>query len=88
MVRFVNAGNQVQVNADDVLCFCPASALPETCLDEAIDLSNKTKRSAILTRGGQILLVDVRFLTLKERLDKVVSARTIKTKEVNNIKTG
>lgn len=74
MIRFVNVGNKVLVNADDVLCVCPVSALPKTRMEKATDLSGGTKRSAILTRSNQTLLVDVRFLTLKERLDKAVSA--------------
>jgi len=73
MIRFLNAGNQVQVNPDDILCICPVSVLPKTRLEKATDLSGGTKRSAILTRSNQTLLVDTRFLTLKERLEKVVS---------------
>lgn len=73
MTQYLNTGNEVFVNVDDILCFCPASALPKARMEKATDMSGGTKRAAILTRSGQTLLVDVRFKTLKERLEKAVA---------------
>lgn len=69
MNKFVNVGNQVLVNTNDIMCICPISALPSNKLAEAIDLSGGSKRAAVLTSNGNCLLVDIRFSTLKTRMN-------------------
>lgn len=68
MNQFINVGNQVLVNIDDISFICPTSAVPSNKIAESIDVSNGTKRAAVFTKSNECLLVDLRYSTLKARL--------------------
>ncbi len=69
-MRFLNAGNNVYINGDEVTAFLPAQSLSEEKAKYAIDVSGGTKRTAVMMKNRDILLVDLRYSTFYQRLQR------------------
>ena len=67
-MEFINVGNQVYINLNEIEAICPATSLSQEKLNKATDLSKGTKRTVIFTRNKDMFFVDLRFDTLRRRL--------------------
>lgn len=73
MKKFLQVGNQILIDVDDILSLCPITAVPHSLVSSAVDVSTGSKRTIIFTKSGIHFAVGTRHITLNKRLQQLLA---------------